>query len=211
MNTIYLEKLDDFLQTIKNGTFPEYNGKKFKIETVDETFQMNNYWSGGTRSFYSVVELETGKVLNPDNSTNNPFNKIAHETYGLPIGCVLVEHSIFCGKDMGLTFHIRPENLNRIALPEKPKMTRMEALVLIYTKSLKSSYAGISNYRFHEAKRDKKDLTETEWESAKTSCISKGWLNKAGAITPTGRNTIGSLGFIQTFNAWRKICELIAE
>jgi hypothetical protein len=102
------------------------------------------------------------------------------------IACV--EHSIFCGKDMGLTIHIHPANANRL-LPAPVELTWAERTVLLATMSWKSSYAGVSNYRFVEAQRTC-GITLPEWENAKQSLIARKLLNKAGAVTVDGRNAI---------------------
>jgi hypothetical protein len=101
-------------------------------------------------------------------------------------GLVCVEHSIFCGKDTGITIHVHAENAPKY-LPAPVDLTEDEKTVIGYTKSCKSSYAGIPNFRFHEATRRTK-ITLDRWEAAKASCIVKGLLNKAGALTIDGRN-----------------------
>lgn len=62
-------------------------------------------------------------------------------------------------------------------------------MVLAATRGLKSSYAGIKNYRFHAA-RESTGITEPEWNQAKDACMAKGLLNRAGAISDDGRNAI---------------------
>jgi len=74
-------------------------------------------------------------------------------------------------------------------LPQKPALTWAQSVVLAATRGLKSSYAGIPNYRRHAAQREV-GITIEEWETAKAECISKGFLNRAGAITDDGRNVI---------------------
>ncbi|KPL05710.1 hypothetical protein AMJ85_11125, partial [candidate division BRC1 bacterium SM23_51] len=48
-------------------------------------------------------------------------------------------------------------------------------------------YAGISNYRFHEAHRQT-GITLEQWERGKRALIAKKLLNRAGAATNDGRN-----------------------
>ena len=55
------------------------------------------------------------------------------------------------------------------------------------TCSLKSSYGGVSNYRFHEARRYT-GITAERYEAAKASLIARKLLNKAGAVTVEGQN-----------------------
>ena len=98
----------------------------------------------------------------------------------------IVEHSIFCGKDMGLTFYIHPSDAPQL-LPDTPDATENERIVLEFTSGLKNTYGGRTNIRFTEAGR-KYGISAEDWETAVQSCISKGWLRKNRAITPDGRN-----------------------
>jgi len=89
---------------------------------------------------------------------------------------------------MGLTIYVHPSNLAKL-LPKPAELTRHERTVLGYTARLKSSYGGISNYRFHEA-HERTGITLAEWDAAKQSIIGKKLLNKRGAITTQGRNAL---------------------
>lgn len=176
-------KPDETIKKIVKAAFPDYNGKKFQLSTSVPT-RLDSYWDGGSRNYYVFVELATMKSISlPSNhplfEPNNPRDlKI------LPNGIVIVQHTFFCGKDMGITIYANQDQLVPL-LPEAQELSRDEKIVLYFTKSYKSSYAGISNYRFHLAK---KYITQENWEIAKQSLISKKLLNKAGAVTPEGRN-----------------------
>jgi len=106
----------------------------------------------------------------------------------LPAGFVAVKHTIHCGKDLGLTFYVSPESSPMFVTAPVEDVTEDQKIVLAYTRSRKSSYAGIPDYRFHEARS--KGITRDRWDAAKSECIARGWLNKAGAITNDGRNVI---------------------
>ena len=75
-----------------------------------------------------------------------------------------------------------------------------EKIVLIYTATLKSSYGRSKSYRFHSANKEQ-GISLQEWNKAKTDLIAKGFLNKVGAITSTGKNSIShfSLSEKQSF------------
>jgi len=107
----------------------------------------------------------------------------------LPPGIVIVKHSIFCGKDTGITIYANANELVPL-LPAKAELTSHENTVLTFTRSYKSSYAGVSNYRFYEASRAT-GIKIDEWNAAKAALIERKLLNKAGAITPAGRNAVG--------------------
>lgn len=178
------------VRTLVARAFPGYNGTKFKVEPFSGPMRLTSYWSGGSIDYWKIVRLTDGKTAGvPENGT--PFMPELKECASLPENCCLVRHTIFCGKDMGCTVYVRPENLTPM-LPAVPVLTRNEQIVLAATAGLKSSYGGIKNYRFHEA-HEITGITESEYEHAKGSCIAKGLLNKAGAITGEGRNAINNV------------------
>jgi hypothetical protein len=93
---------------------------------------------------------------------------------------------------MGITFHIHPGNMPKFLTKDKhEELTNNEKIVLYFTRSLKSSYAGISNYRFHEAHRQH-NISLEDWNAAKESLIQKGLLAKNSSITVKGKNAINS-------------------
>ncbi len=99
------------------------------------------------------------------------------------------------GKDHGITIYVNPENISKM-LPPAEETPWEEKVVLSATRSLKSSYGGIKDYRFYEASRET-GITKPEWDKAKESLINKGMLNKSGAITDKGRNVIGNVDLYQ--------------
>ena len=183
----HIDKPDETIKKIVGATFPEYRGRKFKLST-DVPKCLNSYWSGGSRDYYAFYELATGKQFSV--ASNHPFfeKHNPRDLDGLPAGVVLVKHSIFCGKDMGITIYANSEQITPL-LPPKQEVSENEQVVLKFTRSYKSSYAGIKNYRFHEAHRET-GISAEDWEQAKKTLIEKKLLNKAGAITPAGRNAL---------------------
>jgi hypothetical protein len=190
MNTIYLEP-QQVPAILKAG----YSGRKFKARIQDTlTIPMDaGLWSGGTRETYSVCTMDNGMREIPGQNLA-PWDKTRGDrVVTIPPGIVVIEHSIFCGKDMGLTFYIHPDSAQKLLPPPAEELTRMERIVLEATRSYKSSYAGMD--RFQMAHRDyagKFNFTRDEWNAAKETLIAKAYLNKAGAITTSGRNAVGS-------------------
>jgi hypothetical protein len=82
--------------------------------------------------------------------------------------------------------------MNQLALPPAGELLEDEKIVLAAIRSLKSSYAGIPNYRFHCVHK-KTGITLERWNEVKESLTKKGYLNKAGAITPNGKNVLESV------------------
>ena len=187
---MYLEKQD--IAELVKATYPDYTGCKFQIQTAAK-YHLSNYWDGGTKNFAKFAKYENGwKVLDAPETTKNPFNGIAHATMDIPKNGLVVEHSIFCGKDLGITVYLNPESeyLPKFLPQDKPELTREQKIVLAAARGLKSSYAGISNYRYHAAHRET-GISLDAYEGAKAQLIASGYLNRAGAITLKGRNAIG--------------------
>jgi hypothetical protein len=186
MQTIYLTGNEPMIQDIARATFPEYKGHKFQLAITDRPMNLASYWEGGSRSYYKVVNLATmqaSAAVPAQSAFDKPIAGI--EAVPIPEGGAIVEHCIFCGKDMGLRIHIGPSNAAPM-LPAKVELTAHEKIVLNAT-GLKSSYAGIKDYRFYDANRST-GITRTEYDAAKSSLQARGLLDKRGAITVTGSN-----------------------
>ena len=176
------------VQEIAKAAFPDYNGKKFGVAAFEGPMNLASNWSEGSRTFYAVINLATKRAAEVPQS-GTMFDKETYRMTTLPPNMAVVAHSIFSGKDHGITIYVNPESLTKM-LPAPDEVTWAEKVVLSATRSLKSSYAGIKDYRFREALQDT-GITRVEWDGAKASLIQKGMLNNAGAITDKGKNAIG--------------------
>ena len=191
MNTIYLEP-NQVPSTLKGN----YCGKKFKAVITDTVTVPSDagIWGGGSRDTFTFIEIATGRSIPSPCQDTAPWDNRRQEFSGtLPAGVAMVEHSIFCGKDMGLTFYLRPENAQKL-LPERVELTAHQKIVLEATRSYKSSYAGQDRYQmasgYAYGPKRAEFPTRAEWEAAKAELIAQGYLNKAGAITTKGRNAL---------------------
>ena len=142
---------------------------------------------------HSVNQIDTGKLTYALNASLESFlgdavnyqNEMGNELcFEFPEGYVVVVHANCRWEHVEI---IAPASAITPMLPAPVDLTDDEKTVLIATRSLKSSYNGIPNYRFVEAKRAR-GITLERWEAAKTSLIDKKFLNKAGAITVEGKN-----------------------
>jgi hypothetical protein len=181
MNT-YIEKPDSSILAIVGAAFPEYKGKKFELCT-DIPSSLHSYWEGGSRDRFVFVQLSTMKAIQLQE--NHPIfqHERPRDIQALPPGIVIVMHSIFRGKDMGITIYSNAGDLNPMLPAPTTELSDDEKRVLYFTRSRKSSYGGIPNFRQRES-----GLSPAAWEAAKQSCIAKGLLLKSGAITAYGRN-----------------------
>lgn len=190
MQTIHLEP--NMVPPALRGS---YSGKSFKARICEKVTipSTAGLWEGGSRDTYRIIELETGRTVEPINHNAAPWNSARHDVeVTLKPGIAIVEHTIFCGKDLGLTFYIHPDNAAKL-LPKPAELTAFELIVLKATASYKSSYGGMDRYEM--ARRDSPGdsyPTRDEWAAAKQTLINLGMLTKAGAITPKGRNAVPS-------------------
>ena len=91
---------------IIQSTFPDYTGRKIKIEFTDKVTFYDTNWSGGTRNYYVA--------LRSDGSTRAPYipapwiNTVEGSKVELPENVLIIMHSYFCGSDMGITIYANP-------------------------------------------------------------------------------------------------------
>lgn len=168
--------------------FPGYNGRHITVELF-YPMSLASYWSGGYRDYFAVVSLDPNQqniASVPENASGFSAPEQYLET--LPLNCALIRWHR--GPHDSVSVFVNQDNLAKM-LPGAMEITLPEKIVLAATRGYKSSYAGRKDNRFYEA-NSYTGISQEMWQKAKESCISKGLLNKAGAITDDGRNAIGS-------------------
>ncbi len=109
------------LKDVGKAAFPDYRGRKFRLVTDYFPKEINSYWDGGSRDYYCFLNLQNGKIVGVH--SNHPAfeakfpNKVPVE---LPPEIVLVEHSIFCGKDVGISVYAKPNEYLALETPKTP-------------------------------------------------------------------------------------------
>lgn len=104
------------VETLVKATFPEYRGRKFKVVAAEKVGLYDLNWSGGTRNQYRACTV-TGHSTGGSDRYNAmaPWNNPAEGAMlPVPIGCVVVRHGMFCGKDLGLTVYVNPADMPRL-------------------------------------------------------------------------------------------------
>ena len=177
-----------------------YTGRKFKAIATDTVHipASSGLWDGGSRDVHYAIALEDGRRVQLSDTTSAPWDNTRRgQTITLKPGFAIVEHSIFCGKDFGLTFHIHPQNIQALLPASSGEIDPIETVVLMATTAFKSHYNGQDRYSMARSamhwSRTRKGLTMSrdDWNDAKERLITRKLLNKAGAITNAGRNLIG--------------------
>jgi|SRR3990167_758128 len=94
---------------ILKATFPDYKGRKFSIEFRYQLTFYDTNWSGGTRNEYAFIRADGRQAM-----LNAPPPWINHyegQTVGIPQDIIIVQHSMFCGQDCGITLYANPCNM----------------------------------------------------------------------------------------------------
>lgn len=198
MDPIYLDARDVPAQ-FRVG----YSGTKFQVIVCESvTIPADaGLWAGGSRDTFSAMRVADGAAIPFPGQQSAPWDASRTDRkVPLQPGFAVREHSHFCGKDMGLTFYLHPTDAAPM-LPAPITLTETELLVLAYTAGRKSSYMGRNRYQMaredhaRDARYARPDgspapgfPTLAGWDAAKASLVELGMLNRAGAITPAGRN-----------------------
>jgi hypothetical protein len=188
----------DMVAPMIRATFPSYKGKKFQVVAAESVTLHDLNWSGGSRCQYRACTLAGAPLGNADKfNAMAPWENPA-EGQSLPIapGACVVQHTLFCGSDLGLRIYVHPSDMAPL-LPPKEDLSRLESAILDATASFKSSYNGRDRYSmakpeswsgpFHGYTHDTFPSRE-EWAAAAMGLIAKGFLDKRGALTIKGRN-----------------------
>ena len=102
--SIKLKRSDPTVKKLLNATYPDYNGRKITAQQRDSVSLYNTNWSGGSKNYYCAVNLQSGRVSHvPAGTWYNPSD--VEGSVNIPVGCAIVRHSYFCGKDSGITIY----------------------------------------------------------------------------------------------------------
>ena len=113
MNVVKASISDPLIRKIVRACYPDYTGRKIKIE-ARTSYHLSNFWDGGSRSYVVAYHLESGLTKEASPSTTSPFNEASKSSVEIPEGVVLVEHSIFQGKDVGIRIYVNPLNMAKL-------------------------------------------------------------------------------------------------
>lgn len=128
-NRIKVSRADKGIKAILIAAHPTWTGRKVHVQPATE-YKMANYWDGGSRDYVMAYELATGRVYGPAIHTENPINGAAHATVRIPEGVLIVEHSVFCGKDAGVTIYAHPANMPRLLPTDEAALTDKERAII---------------------------------------------------------------------------------
>lgn len=114
MQSVKVRKTD--VAQIVQATFPAYRGRKIRIEPRKSVHVCGLNWDGGSRSQYRGCTL-TGRPTGSLDRYNQraPWDNPAEgQSLELVPDVALVRHSIFMGKDTGLTIYVHPDSMPKL-------------------------------------------------------------------------------------------------
>ena len=120
MTTISLRRSTPEVKDLLSRTYPDYRGLKISLRSA-EAYHLGNYWDGGTRNYVVALDLATMAVAPPVSDSTNPFTDTAHATVAIPDGVAFVEHTIFCGKDLGIRIYVNKATFPKMLEFEEAK------------------------------------------------------------------------------------------
>jgi len=185
---------DEVIGKIVRAAYPDYRGRTIQVAVTGGTLDLASYWEGGSRNYFVFVRFADLKAV--PMPEQGPYDRpvAGADKYQMRPGIAVVKHTLFQGKDLGITIYVHPENVNPTALPAPDTSSELswaEVVVLVATTSYKSSYAGVKDYRFSEATRTV-GITRAEWDAAKASLQAKRLLDGRGALTMDGKNAVAT-------------------
>lgn len=184
--SIVLEPHDPMAMKLAHASFPDYTGRKFTVRVVPEgtPIEITNSWSGGSREWFVVMNLATLKsIMVPQNG--DAFSGKHYAPVKVHENVCVVMHSIYSGKDMGLTFIVSEKNAAQLLPAASSDLTRKDKVVLYLLRSYKPAY------RRDEAR--KVGVTPTEFDTIVANLKVKQYVSSTGGITPKGRNAVADI------------------
>lgn len=190
MTSVYLKRSDETVNRIIKATFPGFTGTKVEAIVTDSVTMYGTMWDDGNRRTYQLLRLADMATIPVPQECFGERSAAHHTPFSIPDGVVVVVLNESGITKDGIEIHSPAANISPL-LESNVTISEDEKIVLMATVGLKSSYAGIKDYRFSEAKQ-RTGITRDRWDAAKASLIDRKLLNKAGAITIDGRNVIGN-------------------
>jgi hypothetical protein len=99
------KQIKALVKKLAKVVYPNYNGRKFSAEVKARYFP-SDFWDDGSRNYMVAIDLKTGRIVEPSDNAKNPYNIIAHTGFDIPAGVGILEHSFFCGKDLGIRLYV---------------------------------------------------------------------------------------------------------
>lgn len=191
MTTLYFNLNDNqLIKEVVKAAFPELpRGTKIQVTWGMSRMNLTGWWDEGNCNRYSLVNLSTleAKLI----PTAHPFfeaeNHAKYKDVELKEGFVAVQYRMGWSGNHVTVF----TSATAPVLSSGEEISEDLTMLLLCTKSLKSSYAGISDYRAYSLK-EKFGWTAAKVQNLRNEAISKGLMSKNKALTINGKNAIAN-------------------
>lgn len=135
---------DPSVAPLIRAAFGQSNGRRNVRVQVAEAVHVSDYWDGGSRNECRFVKLDTMQVVSAEQIEGiriNPF-RLPSGDVTMCAGIAVVEHIIFCGKDLGYRVYLHTDNMApMLAAPQSATdITPEQRRILVNYRSLKSGY-----------------------------------------------------------------------
>ena len=110
MQSVKVSKKD--VLPILKASFPGYTGRKFRVVPVERLTLYDLNWSGGTRNQYVAVRFDGSSSHLVPTAPWAEYREGA--VVDIPEDVIVVEHSDFCGSDMGIRIYCHPNRMPKL-------------------------------------------------------------------------------------------------
>jgi len=195
-------KSDELMKSVARIAYPDYNGRKYRVVTQTYPLDVRSYWEGGSRNYFVFVDMRqypTVKVLPvPQQSMFDRQIENADRAM-LPDGFVCVEHVIFCGHDLGLVFHVTPNDSSKmLESGDKPALNDLQTAFIRLWGGLTSAGRKDEASSYH--------IPQWLIEVLAHELVDLGLMtvNKVGAVSLTleGKQYRESFGYADSHSFW---------
>jgi hypothetical protein len=176
-------KPDAIMKQIAGVAYPDYNGRKFRVQIAQSPLDVRSYWEGGSRSYYVFVDMrDLSHMRVMDVPQQSAFDKAIPnaDRVTIPTGFVCVQHTIFQGHDLGLTFHVSPADAPKmLESADRPDLNDLESAFIRLWGGLTS--AG------RKDERSRQHIPQWLIDCLTSDLADKGLMsvNRAGAVSLT--------------------------
>ncbi len=105
MSLTKLSASDPLVKRLLSVSFPEYRGRKISAALWTAPLSLDLNWDGGSKDEVVLIDFAAGRIGRL--RCPSPWAVGAHDPLIAPPDSILVVHSIFCGKEAGITFYVR--------------------------------------------------------------------------------------------------------
>lgn len=104
---------DKGVKAVVKVAFPDYKGRKVKVEAVEKVDVYDLNWSGGTKNEYRFINADDLNTAGLPHLA--PWNNVYEgQRFTMLKNSIVVKRCYFCGHDLGLTIYVHPDLMPRM-------------------------------------------------------------------------------------------------